>query len=62
MSAVSSLTRDKFVRTKSKRRNDKAVNFPQASKERRFHVHMFVEGMPVSFYKKTIIFLEPQFS
>ena len=30
---------------KSKRRSDKAVNAPQAGKERTFHVHMFVETL-----------------
>ena len=61
MNAVSSLTREKFVRTKSKQRNDKAVNFPQASKERRFHVHMFVEGMPVFFIRNPSLCLSLDF-
>ena len=29
---------------KSKMRSDKAVNSPQAHKERTFHMHMFVEA------------------
>ena len=47
---------------KSKIRNDKAINSPQANKERTFHVHMFVEslGIVVQYiHFRTVLQIQP---